>query len=195
MKEEIRIKRIDIAYTLFYIFVPIIVLAAAIMVSVTVNLHSNINIVVFLSPVVFGVIWYIMAGPVLFKMKKKKFFNDLEDMGFVQNYSFDGSGTQLAIDTVHKKIALLFRMNPFKSYVVPGSGISRAWVKDGRSGKGFMEGSSCVGFLFTYNGTSVQIPTFYSNQRWAMDSDKILKGIAKADMMVDLLNEVRREDE
>ena len=52
-------------------------------------------------------------------------------------------------------------------------------------------GSREVSFLFLVDGVKVKVPTFFSNQRYAMNSKEILTGISKADVMVGLLNKVR----
>lgn len=56
---------------------------------------------------------------------------------------------------------------------------------------GILEGSSRVSFLFIIDGVQIRVNTFTSNQRWRMDSDYILTGISKADMMVEILNTAR----
>ena len=95
------------------------------------------------------------------------------------------------MDINNGKIALLFFWNPFESYVVEAKRVTKAWVDDGRHGKGFMEGSSQVSFLFTIDEIKVRIYTFTSNQRFRMDTDYILTGISKADMMVKVLESAR----
>ena len=50
-----------------------------------------------------------------------------------------------------------------------------------------MEGSSRVSFLFSIDGVRIRVNTFTSNKRWRMDSEYILTGISKADLMVEIL--------
>ena len=54
-----------------------------------------------------------------------------------------------------------------------------------------MEGSSRVSFLFNVDDVKIRVNTFTSNQRFRMDSDYILTGISKADLMVKILEEAR----
>ena len=54
-----------------------------------------------------------------------------------------------------------------------------------------MEGSSRVSFLFNIDDVKIRVNTFTSNQRWRMDSDYILTGISKADMMVEVIETAR----
>ena len=93
----------------------------------------------------------------------------------------------MIVDAVNGQIALLFFWNPFAYFVFPTSRISKAWVDDGCFGPGIMKGSSRVSFLFVVDGIKVRVNTFTSNKRWRMDSDYILTGISKADMMVKVL--------
>ncbi len=98
----------------------------------------------------------------------------------------------MIIDETDGSVGLIFFWNPFQTYVFPASRIQKAWVDDGRGGKGFLEGSSRVSFLFLVDGIKIRVDTFTSNQRWRMDSDYILTGISKADVVVQALNEARR---
>ena len=56
---------------------------------------------------------------------------------------------------------------------------------------GPLAGSSRVSFLFTIDGVRIRVNTFTSNKRWRMDSDYILTGISKADMMAEVLEEAK----
>ena len=111
----------------------------------------------------------------------------LEESGFVPNHTFNGDGCTVVVDLVHGQVALLFRWNPAKVYVRPASALSGVRVDDGRGGVSILEGSSRVSFLFTVEGVTVRVNTFTSNRRWRMDSDYILTGISKADMMAETL--------
>ena len=70
----------------------------------------------------------------------------------------------------------------------------RPWASGGSLktyGKGFMEGSSRVSLLLVVDGVKIRVNTFTSNKRWRMDSDYILTGISKADMMVNVLKDAK----
>ena len=56
-----------------------------------------------------------------------------------------------------------------------------------------MEGSSRVSFLFILDGIKIRVDTFTSNQRFRMDSNYILTGISKADMVVKTIEEARKK--
>ena len=54
-----------------------------------------------------------------------------------------------------------------------------------------MEGSSQVSFLFKVDNIKIRVYTFTSNQRFRRDSDYILTGISKADLMVKAIEEAK----
>lgn len=85
------------------------------------------------------------------------------------------------------KIAILFRWDPDKVYIRPASALSHVHTEDGKTGSGILAGSARVRFCFDVEQIRVNVNTFTSNQRWAMDNEHILTGISKADMMVETL--------
>lgn len=193
MKEETSIKKVNIGYLLPYLLVPAAVLVAVIVFGIK-FINSGISmLILILSALLFGFLWYYFGGKKLYNKRKTKMFEELEAAGFARNHTFHGDECVLAVDINRKNIALLFRWNPLRYYVLPADRITKAWVNDGRSGKGLLEGSSNVSFLFMIDRFKVQIRTFYSNQRYRMDSDEILTGISKADMMVEVIEAARRQ--
>ena len=46
--------------------------------------------------------------------------------------------------------------------------------------------------LFKVDDVKIRVNTFTSNQRWRMDSDYILTGISKADMMAKVIEEAKK---
>ena len=121
----------------------------------------------------------------LSSMESKK--KELDAMGFVRSYTFYGGSTVTVIDEQNANIALLFRFNPFCPYIFPASRVKKAWTDDGRMGKGLMEGSSQVSFIMLIGRTKIRVYTFTSNRRFTMNSDQILTGISKADLVVEIL--------
>ena len=111
--------------------------------------------------------------------------------GFLPNHTFDSDICTVVVDVEHGKIALIFFWNPFQNYVLPASRISKIWTDDGKTGMGPLTGSSRVSFLFTVDDIRIRVNTFTSNKRWRMDSDYILTGISKADMMAGVLTEAK----
>lgn len=193
METTKKVKRYNIGYLLAYIFVPVLVTALCYLAGYFMDVLGSLAVILYMGPVMLSAIWWIFAGRMIFKSKKKKLERALDAGGFARNHTFNSSGCMVVVDVVHGSIALQFFWNPSESYVLPASRISKAWVADGRGGKGFMEGSSRVSFLFVVDGVKIRVDTFTSNKRWRMDSDYILTGISKADMMVGVLEEARRK--
>ncbi len=189
--ENEKIKKINVLYLLGYIFVPILVCALCYTIGVMFFPKGTMAVILFMVPTFAAVIWWCFAGRFIYKRKQKEFERQLDEDKFERNQTFYGSGNMVVVDIKHGKIGLLFFWNPFESYVVSAKKVSKAWVDDGKSGAGVFAGSGRVSFLFKIDDIKVRINTFTSNQRWRMDSEYILTGISKADMMVQVLEEAR----
>lgn len=182
-----KIKKTNILYLLLNIFGPFAVMVLAVVLGVM--LPEQVGLI--LSIVGFGlaVLWWSFLGRKFYDKTKARTLSALEAEGFVPNHTFNADGCTVVVDLVHGQVALLFRWNPTKAYVRPASALSNVYVDDGRGGAGFLEGSSRVSFLFTVEGMKIRVNTFTSNKRWRMDSDYILTGISKADLMAETLIE------
>ncbi|MCI8466195.1 MAG: hypothetical protein HFI63_10165 [Lachnospiraceae bacterium] len=190
--ETKKVKRYNVVYLLAYIFVPAVITAVCFLIAYQTSAIGPMAVILIMGSSFLSVLWWIFAGRVIFKSKKKKLERTLDESGFVRNHTFYSSGCMVVVDVVHGSIALQFFWNPSESYVLPAGRISKTWVDDGRGGKGFLEGSSRVGFLFVVDGVKIRVDTFTSNKRWRMDSEYIVTGINKANMMVEALEEARR---
>ena len=190
--ENEQIKKINVLYIFSYIVIPILVCALCYILSALFFPKGNMAVILLMGPTIISVVWWIFGGKMLFKQKQKKMESELEQSGFKRNQTFYADGSTVVVDTENGKIAILFFWNPFQSYILPASRITKAWVDDGKGGAGFMEGSSRVSFLFNIDDVKIRVNTFTSNQRWRMDSDYILTGISKADMMVEVIEQARR---
>lgn len=191
--ETIQVKRYNMVYLLAYIFVPVLVTVVCFLAGYFADALGLLAVVLYMGSVGLAALWWILAGRLIYRSKKKKLERELDESGFVRSHTFYSSGCMVVVDVVHGSIALQFFWNPFQSYVLPASRIERAWVNDGRGGKGFLEGSSRVSFLFLVDGVKIKVDTFTSNKRWRMDSDYIRTGISKAQMMVNVLEEAKRK--
>ncbi|MCI8506083.1 MAG: hypothetical protein HFI67_07855 [Lachnospiraceae bacterium] len=191
--ETKKVKRYNMGYLLAYIFVPAIVTGVCFFVAYATSAIGPAAVILIMGPSTLSVLWWIFAGRVIFKAKKKKLERELDAQGFVRNHTFNSTGCMVVVDVVNGSIALQFFWNPSESYVLPAARISKTWVNDGRGGKGFMEGSSRVSFFLVVDGVKIRVDTFTSNKRWRMDSEYILTGISKADMMVGVLEEARKK--
>lgn len=194
MEENKKIKKVNIGYLLAYIGIPILLIIVCAVVAIALDVSGSLAVVLLFVPIVLAVAWWSFGGNYLYDKKKEAFEKSLDAQGFVRNQTFNGRNCLVAIDMVNEKIALLFRWNMAQPYIFSAKRIQKAWVDDGRGGAGFMEGSSRVSFLFTVDDIKIRVNTFTSNKRWRMDSDHILTGISKADMMVEILNSTKTKE-
>ena len=130
----------------------------------------------------------IFGERIIFWFKQKSVEKELNALGFSKNYTFSASSSILYIDINNGNIAMACRWNPFKLFVVSAKNITEAKTEDCRSGKGMMEGTNAVRFMFKIDGKKYRVYTFRSNkQRYAMNSQEVLTGISKADSAVEYL--------
>ncbi len=187
------VKKINAMYLISYIGIPLLCTALCFWLGYTFFHDGGLGAVaLFLVPPTLSILWWVWGGKLLFKGKRKKLMRELEQSGFIPNHTFDSDICTVIVDIEHGKLAILFFWNPFQSYVLPASRIAKIWTDDGKTGAGFLAGSSRVSFLFTVDGIRIRVNTFTSNKRWRMDSDYILTGISKADLMVGVLEEAKR---
>ena len=192
MNEE-KIKKINILYLLGYIFIPILVCAICFLIGMMFFPKGLGAVIFFLGPSALSVLWWTFGGTLLFKSKTKKFEQKLDSLDFSRDSTFYGKGKVVILDMKKGQIGLVFFWNPTMTYIVPATRVKQVWVDDGKFGSGFMEGSSRVSFLFTIDDVTIRVDTFTSNQRFRMDSDYILTGISKADMMVKAINDAKQK--
>ena len=191
MEEDKKMKKVNIGYVLAYIFIPVLIVIACGAVAAVMDTTGSLAVVLLFVPIVLAVAWWSFGGNFFYDKKKEAFEKSLDAQGFVRNQTFNGGNCLVAVDIEHGKIAVLFRWNMFQPYIFSAKRIQKTWVDDGRGGAGFMEGSSRVSFLFTVDDIKIRVNTFTSNKRWRMDSNYILTGISKADMMVAILNSAK----
>ena len=183
-----KIRKINVLYLLGYIFGPIIISAICFWLSYAFFPKGTMAVILLMGPSFLSVGWWCFAGRFIFKQTRKKILARFAEENFKSDQTFFGRGCTVYVDEKQGKIGLVFFWNPKETFIIPADRVENAWVDDGRSGAGFMEGSSRVSFLFIVDGVKVRVDTFTSNQRWRMDSDYILTGISKADMMVEVIN-------
>lgn len=185
METQEKLQKINPIYLLLNIFGPLTAMVLAVALGVV--LPQQVGVFCAMIGFAFAVCWWAFLGRKVYDSTKKKKLAELDGQGFTRNHTFNADGCTVAVDLNKGQIAILFRWNPGKVYVRPAGQISKVWVDDGRGGAGFLEGSSRVSFLFTVDGMTIRVNTFTSNKRWRMDSDYILTGISKADMMAEAL--------
>ena len=189
--EEKKLKKINVVYLLLYIFAPMVICAICFWIKGMFFPKGNMAVILTMVPGILSIVWWIFAGKIVYTKTKNKLEKKLDEMGFERNHTFNGSSCTVVVDAVHGNIGMAFFWNPSEVFVLPASRITKTWVDDGKTGAGIFAGSARVSFLFTIDDIKVRVNTFTSNQRWRMDSDYILTGISKADMMVDVLEEAR----
>ena len=146
--EETKIKKINLLYLLGYIFGPIILCAICFTLSAFFFPKGNGAVILIMGPSFLSVFWWSFGGSFLFKRKTKEFEKELDESKFNRNHTFYGRGKTVIIDLEKGQIGLIFFWNPFKSYQISAARVEKAWVDDGKSGFGILEGSSRVSFLF-----------------------------------------------
>lgn len=192
MQTSQKIKKINVPYLLLYILVPLAVIVVCGFLYAKFFPAGTMAPILSMAPTLLAAVWWVGGGRLVFKRQQKKLAAELKQKGFVAGYTFDAKNSYVAVDAQNGEIALLFFWNPFQSAVLPTSRIDKIWVDDGATGSGVMRGSSRVSFLFTLDGVTIRVNTFTSNKRWNMDSNYILTGISKADMMANVLVEARK---
>lgn len=193
MEENQKVQKYNIKYMAGYVMIPALIMALCIGLNILFDWKGMLAVVTLMVIPVLCIVFWCTAYSILYKRKKKEMPDELHRAGFVQNHTFNGNSCTVVVDEVHAQVGLLFGWNPFQTQIFPASHLGRVWVDDGAGGSGFMRGSSRVSFLFEVDGIKVRVNTFTSNKRWRMDSDYILTGISKADMMAEILNKAKEK--
>lgn len=185
MNTEGKIQKINVLYLLLNALGPVVVIVLG--VALGVMLPESVGLIISVISFGLAMLWWCYLGRKVYDAQKEKKIEALKADGFTPNHTFNADGCTVVVDLNRGQVALLFRWNPGKVYLRPASALTGLRVDDGRGGAGILEGSSRVSFLFQVDGMKVRVNTFTSNKRWRMDSEYILTGISKADVMVDAL--------
>lgn len=191
-----QVKKINYVYLLGYIFIPLVIAAASIFIGFLFFPTGGTGAGICFAIIPFiAVLWWIFAGRNIYKLGKKRMVKQLDEMGIDRRQIFYSDGCVVSMDIKQGKIGLIFFWNPFTVQVVPASRVTKAWTDDGASGVGFTRGTGRVSFLFLIDGIKIRVNTFISNQRWKMNDQKVLEGISKADLWVQVLDQASRQGE
>ena len=194
MKASDKVKKINYAYLLGYIFIPLIAAAVSVAIGYFFFRDGGTGAVVCFAAIpVAAVLWWIFAGRNIYKLGKNRMIKQLDEMGIDRRQIFYSDGCVVSLDMEKGKIGLLFFWNPFAVQVAPASRVTRAWTDDGAAGPGIMRGTGRVSFLFEIDGIRIRVNTFISNQRWKMNDQRVLEGISKADLWVEVLDRARQQ--
>lgn len=189
--ENEKIQKINPLYMSAYILLPIVAIIGLTAIAVAFIENSGVGTMIATVGILIAGFWYGFGGQKFYKSKVANFEKELDAKGFKRNQTFYGRSQTVIVDVNGGQIASIFFWNPFKYYITSASKMEKAWVDDGKSGSGFMEGSQRVRFCFIFDGVKIKVDTFISNQRYKMTDSKILEGISKADLMVGVLNKAK----
>lgn len=193
MKTPDKVQKINYAYLLGYIFVPLVIATAGFAIGYLFFRDGGTGAVVcFMALPMLAVFWWIFAGRNIYRLSKKRMVKQLEKAGIDCRQIFYSNNSVVSLDMKQGKIGMIFFWNPFTVQVVPTSRVTRAWTDDGASGAGITRGTARVSFLFEIDGVRVRVNTFISNQRWKLNDQRVLEGISKADMWVQVLDQARQ---
>ena len=177
----------NMGYMLLSFLAPVALIVVGMFLTVKLD-NQSVGSVVSILLFAAAVGWWSYGSPAILKKSGKKLEKLMDEQGLNRNMTFNGKNAIVIVDVVHGKLGLTYRWNPMKQYIIPASRVEKAWVDDGKSGKGITEGSARVGFLFTVDGVTNRVDTFVSNQRFKMTDNRILTGISKADSVVEAIN-------
>ncbi len=141
---------------------------------------------------ILAILWWELGVWAIYRACLGGLERDLARKGFRCTQIFTGRSCAVLVDEDAGRLALLFKWNPFRPYVFSAKRIQKVWVEEGQRGRGVMQGTRRVSFLFTVDGSKVRVNTFSSNRRWKMDGDNVLTAISMADMMADILESLRK---
>ena len=187
------VKKVSAGYFAAVVFLPIALILLGGVIGYRFFREGGTGAVIcFMAPTMLAVLWWFIGPSAIWKTRKKAMEKTLDAHGFTRNQTFLGRGQTVVVDQRQGMVALLFFWNPFTLYCFPASRITDVWAEDGAGGAGFLRGTSQVGFLFRVDGVKVRVNTFISNQRWKMEDPRVLEGISKADMWVQVLERARQ---
>lgn len=194
MKTPDKVKKTNYVFSLGYVLIPLAVAALSIYIGYRCFPDGGTGAVAcFMGGPAAALLWWIFGGSFIYWVAKKRMLKQLDKAGIDRRQIFYSDGCVVSMDMEQNRIGLLFYWNPFVVQVVPASRVTRAWADDGVGGAGFLRGTSRVSFLFEIDGITVRVNTFVSNQRWKMTDNKVLEGISKADLWVQVLEQGRRQ--
>lgn len=185
------VKKVHMGYLFTFLLLPAAGLTLLILAVVLYVKSGIVAFVLITVPTILAIFWWAFFGDIRYDRRRKQMLQEMAGQGFIRSHIFEGDSTTVLLDQVNGKLGLLFRWNPYQYYVLPAAHISKVWVDDGCSGVGLLRGTSRVRVLFTVEGVTVRVSTFTSNRLWRPDSDNVLVGISKADLMAELLNAAR----
>ena len=190
-----QLKKTNYVYVLGYVFIPLAVAALGLFIG-SLYFHDGGAgaVVCMMGGPAAAILWWIFGGNAIYKLGKGRMLKQLDEAGFDRRQIFYSDGCVVAMDINRAEMALLFYWNPFAVQIAPASRVTRAWTDDGAAGPGVLRGTSRVSFVFEVDDIKIRVNTFISNQRWKMNDDKVLEGISKADLWVQVLDQASQQE-
>lgn len=189
-----QVRKTNWPYVLCYVLVPLAVGGLGVLIGCQRFREGGAGAVVcFVGVPLAAFLWWTLGGRVIWFFCKRRMLKLLDGAGVDRRQIFYGESCVVSMDIEQAKLGLLFFWNPFAVYVVPAERVARAWADDGAGGPGILRGTSRVSFLFEIDGVKLRVNTFISKQRWKLNDGKVLEGISKADMWVQVLEQAKEQ--
>ena len=126
-----KIQKTNILYLLGYIFIPIIVCALGYLLCyLCFRDGGNGAVITTMVPTIAAIIWWCFGGSFIFKKKTKELEKRFTDEGYRRNQTFYGRGKTVTLDIEKGMMGVVFFWNPFETYILPASRISRRPKRD-----------------------------------------------------------------
>lgn len=182
-----KLQKVNWVLLVVYFLIPLLLFPLGFLVQVKGGISNNIALGVIFTMIGWPIM-YVPVRSIINSKGLKKAAPYLDSQGFVRNYTFNGRFAVVYIDLQNGRIAIHYKWNPFKTFILDASHLEKAYTDDGCTGKGAFQGTWRVRFVFVIDGMTFKVTTFDSNSRFSMNNPKILEGISKADLYVDVLN-------
>lgn len=131
------------------------------------------------------IVWIIIFANGGFSGASKKTMKDgLKNNSFQKVEQFSTHDGIIAIDCVDGRVGYVSNHNPKEFQIA-----DRAEIKEARTDfiKGPLGGTTMVYFAFKFKGKKTKIPTLIADRPQALNSDKVLEAMSKADYYVGIL--------
>lgn len=181
-----KVQKVNWVLLAIYILAPMLLFSVGFLVEVKGGIGNRIGLGVIYTMIGWAVM-FVPVRKIIQRMGRKKVGPYLDSQGFTRSYTFNGRFSVVFIDQQGGRIAIYYRWNPFKTFLLDASKLEKAYTDDGCTGKGVFQGTWRVRFVFVIQGMTFKVTTFDSNSRFSMNNAKVLEGISKADLVVTVL--------
>lgn len=128
---------------------------------------------------------FCMVAPLVRFFCKINFRNVCREKGCIYNYYLDDKSTLVAVDTRSRKMALLFKYNPTKTYVVS---LDQVEAGNYNGVTAFSGGRTKEVYLsFLLYGEEIKVYAFRAGEPFSLDSYVVTEAISKVSVMVEAI--------